>query len=397
MSQIVDIVGGLDLSLSLERSRLVGLCVRLTGDAEAAEDLAQETLLEAWRHLNELRDQEKFSQWLSGIARNVCLRWLHKYGKEKAHTAEPQHNARNEVVEREDWFTEEFDLEIELERKELSDLLDRALALLPPETRAVLVERYVQESKLSEVAARLGINTSVASMRLQRGKLALRRILTVEFGREIAAYHLDTSHSASTTRWEETRLWCDMCGQHRLRGRYHPVEGELWLTCPTCCPDPEDSLMHTHSVNILGGVKGYKPALTRAYTWSHHYYRPNLLSLTVPCIVCGRSTRLQRGPSEHPSLPPWHRNQHGLFHQCEHCSPINYNWESLEFLVLSLPEGRAFQKEHPRMRMLPAQQVEAQGRDAIVTTFESVTTRERFVVVSARDTYEVLRIEGTGR
>ena len=33
-----------------ERTRLVQLCARIVGDREAAEDLAQETLLEAWRH-----------------------------------------------------------------------------------------------------------------------------------------------------------------------------------------------------------------------------------------------------------------------------------------------------------------------------------------------------------
>lgn len=61
-----------------EHARLVRLCATITGSSEAAEDLAQETLLEAWRHLEGLRDPEKRSQWLSGIARNVCLRWKRK-------------------------------------------------------------------------------------------------------------------------------------------------------------------------------------------------------------------------------------------------------------------------------------------------------------------------------
>ena len=60
MSQTIDKVSELEASLSLERSRLVGLCARITGDVDIAEDLAQETLLEAWRH-----------QQICGT-RNVC-------------------------------------------------------------------------------------------------------------------------------------------------------------------------------------------------------------------------------------------------------------------------------------------------------------------------------------
>ena len=51
------------------------LCATITGSGEAAEDLAQETSLEAWRHLEGLRDPEKRAQWLSGNARNICRRW----------------------------------------------------------------------------------------------------------------------------------------------------------------------------------------------------------------------------------------------------------------------------------------------------------------------------------
>lgn len=45
-----------DAAWSAERMRLVRACARITGDAEAAEDLAQDTLIEAWRHAHTLRD-----------------------------------------------------------------------------------------------------------------------------------------------------------------------------------------------------------------------------------------------------------------------------------------------------------------------------------------------------
>jgi len=38
-----------------QRARLIRLCTRMTGKSDVAEDLAQETLLEAWKHLHTLR------------------------------------------------------------------------------------------------------------------------------------------------------------------------------------------------------------------------------------------------------------------------------------------------------------------------------------------------------
>ena len=67
-----------------DRRRLVRLCGRLSGSYDAAEDLAQETLLEAWRHLEKLEDPDGYWQWLTALARNVCLRWGRKQGREAA-------------------------------------------------------------------------------------------------------------------------------------------------------------------------------------------------------------------------------------------------------------------------------------------------------------------------
>jgi len=65
---------------------------------------------------------------------------------------------------------------------------------------------------------------------------------------------------------------------------------------------------------------------------------------------------------------------------------------SLESLALSLPEGREFLHTSPRIRTLPKQQVEVDGCSALVTRFESVNDTTTLTVISAYDTYEVLRI-----
>src|SRR5437870_3335209 len=79
----------LDVPLPDDRARLVRLCARLTGDLDAAEDLAQETLYEAWRNAHKLHDLTGRTQWLAAIARNVCLRWTRARGRDLARLARP--------------------------------------------------------------------------------------------------------------------------------------------------------------------------------------------------------------------------------------------------------------------------------------------------------------------
>lgn len=120
-----------------QRTRLVGLCRRITADGDSAEDLAQDALLEAWRLRDRLTDPAGFDRWLSAIARNVCMRWMHSRGRARQVQSTGD---QPDVMD----VTDDWDLEVELERSKLAILLDRALALLPPETRAGLVARHFE-------------------------------------------------------------------------------------------------------------------------------------------------------------------------------------------------------------------------------------------------------------
>ncbi len=389
MIQNTDRSKSFETILSLERTRLVRLCTRFTGDSNIAEDLAQETLLEAWQHFDALRDQHRISQWLSGIAHNICLRWARKQGRNLLQFAEPLFIDDDAAqAQLEDTIEDGFDVEAELERKELIELLDRALALLTPEARTLLIARYIEETPLAEVAAQLGMNTGAVIMRLQRGKIALRRVLTTELRYELAPYRMGTT---DTSGWEETPLWCMSCGQHRIIGRYRQHENELWLKCPVCCPEPDHFFVHTHSPSLLSGVKGYRRAFSRIASWVDDFFLSKLANARVTCY-CGRTLPLQMARfGEAPSLP---YSQQSLYCQCDVCGFSDA--ESLESLVFALPEVQRFYHEHPRIHLLPNYEVEADGRPAIVTRFESITNQEKIVVVSASDTFEALQYHGNG-
>ncbi len=59
------------------RARLIrAICFNTTDDLHSAADLTQEVFLRAYSKLDSLRDPERFSAWLTGIARQVCREWI---------------------------------------------------------------------------------------------------------------------------------------------------------------------------------------------------------------------------------------------------------------------------------------------------------------------------------
>jgi RNA polymerase sigma-70 factor (ECF subfamily) len=385
-----------------ERAQLVRYCAALSGESEVAEDLAQETLLEAWRNVQALRDPSRRSQWLVGIAHNVYLRWQRKQGREEAY------RYRGEIIKQQgneigddQLFVDDYDIELDLERKELLELLERALALLPAETRTALIQHYIEDSSLAEVAQQLGTNTNALAARLQRGKLALRRLLTQEMQPEFVAYR----QLAKQATWEVTPLWCYRCGKQRLLGKRVPSEGKLLLKCPVCNPG-EHQLLNRSEHPLLHGMKSYKPMLAKLRNWSHEHYRAALSAYfgggTIGCETCGLPLIVLFAPID--QLPDWLQavlwdwqwsDEVKLVNTfCPRCQTTCNT--SLAGLVLALPEARAFAQTQPRIRTFPAQQLETEGRPALMTRLESITENAALNIISDEETYGVLRIEQEG-
>jgi len=368
-----------------ERARLVRLCAHFSGDRDAAEDLAQETLIEAWRHQERLIDHAGYAHWLSAIARNVCMRWSRRCGRERSFLALPGRSDQGTIPPLEELPGMEDDITVELERDQLADLLDRALGLLPRETRRVLVEKYVDETPLAEIAARLNLSAGAAAVRLHRGRLALHRVLTTELRHELAPYGLIPSQDEG---WQPTRIWCPLCGTGRLLGRLERSTGELALRCPNCLPMPDAFLAYSGPCEPLRGLKGYRPALARLMILMDDYYRRKLVNRMVPCPTCGRPTQLRDGaPAGAPPLPA----QLGALHN--HCEDCNSCFSTARAAIaLAMPEGREFWRKHPRIRFRPGAEIETHNQQAIVSSFESATGSARLDVVTARHTFEVISV-----
>jgi RNA polymerase sigma factor (sigma-70 family) len=341
--------------LRSERRRLVRLCAAIAGDSAAAEDLAQETLLEAWRNRHKLRDAAGAEQWLNAIARNVCLRWARRRGRDAAVLANVEADGVDGAEE----------LEVDLGRDELEELLDRALALLPPATRDVLVRHYVEGSPHAEIAASHGISVDAVSMRISRGRVVLRRLLAAELGEEPA------------DGWADTRVWCSTCGACRLQIRRdaHSVA----FRCAACGPAPGTvyDLGNPSFARLIGDLVRPAAILSRAAAWSSDYFGAG--EGEVGCTRCGRPVRL-RHHSE--------GSRRGLHGDCRACGQAV--WSSVRGLAQSRPEARAYRARHARVRTLPERDLDYRGTAATLVRLEPARGGASLDLLFERDTLRVL-------
>jgi RNA polymerase sigma-70 factor (ECF subfamily) len=146
-----------------------------------AEDVAQEAMLKAFKHIRQFRAEARFSTWLTQITINEARMWRRK---EHANIMEP-------IVDRQDEegnytprdFADWREIPLEtLERKEVRQKLAEALALLGEKYRETFVLRDMQHLSIEETAKALGISTASVKTRLLRARLMLRDLLAPGFG-----------------------------------------------------------------------------------------------------------------------------------------------------------------------------------------------------------------------
>lgn len=143
--------------------RVFGLCLRLTGQREAAEDCTQESFVAAWRALGKFEQRSRFSTWLHRIAVHTVL--SRRRGlRVVREVPEPEHGLP------------------EIEGPDGAPPLDleRGIAGLPEGARHVLVLVGIYGFSHAEAAAMLGIAAGTCKAQLHRARGLLSAALGLE-------------------------------------------------------------------------------------------------------------------------------------------------------------------------------------------------------------------------
>ncbi|HEX4450825.1 MAG TPA: sigma-70 family RNA polymerase sigma factor [Kofleriaceae bacterium] len=128
-----------------------------TGDPVLSEDVAQETFVEAWRHLDRVREPRRLRSWLCGIARNL--------GRKAR-----KRRRREELTDVETHAADGANAFDQLAKIDAERIVRAALLRVPETYREVLVLYYRDDRPIREVAEALGLSEAAVMQRLSRGR-----------------------------------------------------------------------------------------------------------------------------------------------------------------------------------------------------------------------------------
>jgi RNA polymerase sigma-70 factor (ECF subfamily) len=168
-------------------SKIYGLCLKMLGNPEDAEDVLQEVFMKAFEALPGFRQEARFSTWIYRIAYNACLMRIRKKELETVPLDRPVQLGEDQI-ERDvpDWTT---DPRADLMSEELNGVLKKHINELHPDNRIVFVLRDIHGLSTDDTASVLGLSIPAVKSRLHRARLFLRERLTDYFARGTSQAH----------------------------------------------------------------------------------------------------------------------------------------------------------------------------------------------------------------
>lgn len=148
----------------LYQARIFALCLRMTSDRERAADLTQDAFVRAWQKLRSFRGDSRFLTWLHRLAVNLVIGEYRSRGRWDA----------SEVGIDSYWGSAESAVDAD---PSAGLDLERAVAGLPPQARAVYLLHDVEGYRHREIADMIGLAEGTSKAHLHRARRLLRKAL----------------------------------------------------------------------------------------------------------------------------------------------------------------------------------------------------------------------------
>ena len=152
------------------------VCLSHIFESDARPDLIQESFVDGYAKLPELRDPNRFAPWLAAIVRNKCRQWIRSKKREE--------RAKATIQLRPPPSPDPFQA---IARSELLAWLTDEIVRLPAKTREAMCLCYVEGFSISNAAAALGVSISVVKQRLYHG----RKVVGAKFFERIQEKHIE--------------------------------------------------------------------------------------------------------------------------------------------------------------------------------------------------------------
>ncbi|MEM9488278.1 MAG: sigma-70 family RNA polymerase sigma factor [Myxococcota bacterium] len=159
------------------RDQVFNVIYRMLGNREEAEDLAQEVFITVFKSIDSFRGESKFSTWLYRITVNHSKNRI-KYLARRHDRDQHQYDETLIKTSAESALTAPTQAprpDKHLEGVELERLVQRCIAELDEDHRALLVLRDIQELSYDEIGSITGLPAGTVKSRLHRARLALRK------------------------------------------------------------------------------------------------------------------------------------------------------------------------------------------------------------------------------
>ena len=245
------------------RKWIHSLAWREIGDFHAAQEITQDTFIQAYKSLPSLRDPNRFSGWLHVIAKRQCIEWLRR----KSMTMQSLDAMPNAELERVSYARYLDEERTQAATDGLREVVERLLQKLPVNERSVMVLHYYKGLTCEEVSVLLDVSLNTIKSRLYRAR---KRLETEE---SMLRETLDTNILKSEPRRVDFQATAATeTGKHLAEGDFNFNRTDRVFTASgfhtrgRSDADPSPMYMLLHYLNH-GGVDLFRFPLVVGSSW----------------------------------------------------------------------------------------------------------------------------------
>ena len=208
------------------------LAWRQIGDFHYAEEITQDTFLQAYKKLSTLKDPNRFAGWLYAIANRFCIAWMRR----QRPAMQPLDDTPAKAIDNltyDRYVSKQFESEA-IERR--YEIVEELLKKLPERERTVMVLHYLDEMPTKKISTFLGVSVNTVVSQLHRARKRLKadqELLIQEFLDSIQITDLEVCDA----RWKliadtfsEAEAKKRICAEIETLLRIHPETPEVLST-----------------------------------------------------------------------------------------------------------------------------------------------------------------------